>query len=151
MMLRKYEPGDAEKMAALFYDTVHSVNIRDYTKDQVDAWAAGNVDLEAWNKSFLEHNTLVAVEDGRIIGFGDMDLSGYFDRLYIHKDYQGRGIATAICDALDEKVCPKTITVAASITARPFFENRGYHVVRKQQVERRGVLLTNFVMEKHFS
>ena len=36
----------------------------------------------------------------------------------------------------------------ASITARPFFEQRGYRVVRQQQVERGGVLLTNFVMEK---
>ena len=36
----------------------------------------------------------------------------------------------------------------ASITARPFFERRGWHVVKEQQVERRGVLLTNFVMER---
>lgn len=151
MLLRTYEPGDVEEMAALFYETVHCVNIQDYTGTQVDAWASGDVDIDAWNQSFLEHYTLVAVENGRIEGFGDMDLSGYLDRLYVHKDYQKKGIATAICDALEEKVRPKTITVAASITARPFFEKRGYRVVREQQVERRGVLLTNFVMEKHFS
>ena len=32
--------------------------------------------------------------------------------------------------------------------AKPFFEHRGYVAVKEQQVERRGVLLTNFVMEK---
>ena len=41
----------------------------------------------------------------------------------------------------------KAVTVHASITARGFFERRGYRVVREQQIERRGVLLTNFVME----
>ena len=40
------------------------------------------------------------------------------------------------------------ILVHASITARPFFEKRGYRVIKEQKVERQGVLLTNFVMEK---
>ncbi len=39
-------------------------------------------------------------------------------------------------------------TVHASLTARPFFEARGYEVIRDQRVLRRGVILTNFVMEK---
>lgn len=29
-----------------------------------------------------------------------------------------------------------------------FFENRGYAVVKEQQVKRQGILLTNFEMEK---
>lgn len=42
----------------------------------------------------------------------------------------------------------KVITVEASITAKPFLEKRGYHIVRQQEVERKGQLLTNFVMKK---
>ena len=81
-------------------------------------------------------------------GFADMDQAGYLDRLYVHRDFQRRGIATALCDAL-EAACPcARYTTHASITARPFFLARGYRVVRAQQVERRGVKLTNFVMEK---
>lgn len=37
-------------------------------------------------------------------------------------------------------------TVHASITARPFFERRGYAVVRGQRVRRHGVMLENYVM-----
>ena len=33
---------------------------------------------------------------------------------------------------------------------RPFFEKRGYRVVKEQQVERQGILLTNYVMEKKY-
>ena len=61
----------------------------------------GQVDLERWNRELTAHHTVVAWEDGLIVGFGDMDEGGYLDRLFVHKDFQGRGIATAICDALE--------------------------------------------------
>lgn len=77
-----------------------------------------------------------------------MDETGYLDRLYVHKDYQHHGIASSICDRLEEKA-PAVITTHASITAKPFFEKRGYVVLKKQQVERQGILLTNFVMKKN--
>lgn len=148
MLIREYIPSDCEHIAKLFYDTVHCVNIRDYTEAQVNVWSTGHVDLENWNQSFTEHYTLVAEKDNVIVGFGDIDSSGYLDRLYIHKDHQGEGIATAICDKLERTVRAGKITTHASITAKPFFENRGYIVVKEQQVERRGICLTNYVMEK---
>ena len=135
-------------MAELFYQTVHSVNAQDYTREQLDAWATGEVDSQAWDKSFRAHRTIVATESGKIVGFGGMDETGYLDRLYGHKDYQGQGIASAICDELERFAAGKTFTTHASITARPFFLHRGYRVVRKQEVIRRGVGLTNFVMKK---
>lgn len=147
MTIREYQPADCPILAKLFYDTVHTVNRRDYTEEQLAAWATGNVDLSAWNDSFLAHCTLVALDNEAVIGFGDMDGSGYLDRLYVHKDYQGRGVATAICDALEAKIPGKHRT-HASITARPFFEKRGYRVVKEQQVLRRGIALRNFVMEQ---
>lgn len=84
MKLRTYEPEDCAELARLFYDTVHTVNAKDYTQAELDAWAAGEVNLEQWNASFLAHHTVVAEMDGRIVGFGDMDASGYLDRLYVH-------------------------------------------------------------------
>lgn len=147
MQIRRYTPADCPAMAALFYDTVHRVNCRDYAPEQLDVWATGQVDLESWNRSFLAHHTLVAMKDGILVGFGDMDSNGYLDRLYVHADYQGQGIATALCDAL-EKAVPVPITTHASITAKPFFQGRGYRVVKAQQVQRQGILLTNYVMEK---
>lgn len=147
-MIRPYRPADCPVLAQLFYDTVHTVNAADYSPEQLDAWATGQVDLAGWNASFLARHTVVAEKEGRIVGFGDMDETGYLDRLYVHRNFQRRGVATAICDAL-ETACPvKSFCTHASITAKPFFERRGYRVIKEQQVERRGVLMTNFVMEK---
>lgn len=146
--LRPYRVSDLEQLAQLFFDTIHTVNARDYTPVQLDAWADGKPDLECWNHSFLNHCTLVAVSEETIVGFGDLDDTGYLDRLYVHRDWQGRGIATVLCDALETHGDHARITTHASITARPFFERRGYQVVREQRVERHGILLTNFVMTK---
>ena len=52
-----------------------------------------------------------------------------------------------MCGRLEGAVQGDVVT-HASITARPFFEKRGYRVVKEQQVERNGVFLTNFVMVK---
>ncbi len=148
MQLRKYMVSDCEQLAELFYQTVHSINAKDYSEEQLDAWASGKVNLQEWNKSFLEHNTIVTIENRKIVGFGDMDLCGYLDRLFVHKDYQRKGIGSLICEKLEQAVCERKITTYASMTARPFFERRGYHVVRQQEVIRNKIALTNFMMEK---
>ena len=148
MFIRKYESSDCKELAELFYNTVHTINAKDYTKEQLDAWASGQVDLEKWDQSFQEHFTVVAVENGIIVGFGDIDTTGYFDRLYIHKNNQRKGIATAICDQLESKVQGKIVT-HASVTAKPFFEKRGYKVLKEQQVVRKEIFLKNYVMEKN--
>lgn len=148
MMIRKYRVSDCEELAKLFYETVHTVNAKDYTEEQLNVWATGSVNLDAWNKSFTEHYTVVAVEDDLIVGFGDMDDTGYPDRLYVHKDYQNRGVAAMICNELEHVSEADKFSTHASVTAKPFFEKRGYKVVKEQQVERGGVLLTNYVMEK---
>ena len=46
MQLREYRPSDCEQLAELFYQTVHSVNAKDYTKEQLDVLATGKVDLD---------------------------------------------------------------------------------------------------------
>ena len=155
MEIRSYRQEDIKEIAELFYNTVHTVNAADYTEKQLDAWADGNIDLSAWNRSFQEHMTLVAVMPSdkangtqQIVGFADMDSTGYLDRLYVHKDFQRHGIASELCDRLEQAANVENFTTHASITAKPFFEKRGYQVMCVQQVERKGVLLTNYVMKK---
>lgn len=147
MNIREYRESDCRELAELFYNTVHIVNAKDYTEEQLNVWASGHMDLEKWNQSLKEHYSIVAVDNEIIVGFGDIDEAGYLDRLYVHADYQGKGIATAICSQLEQAIQGK-ITTYASITAKPFFAKRGYKVIKKQEVERQGVFLTNFVMEK---
>ena len=148
MIIRKYEITDCEEIAELFYNTVHSINAKDYTKEQLDVWATDKIDLEKWNKSLLQNYSIVAIDKDTIIGFWYIDKTGYIYHLFVHKEYQKKGVATAIWNKLEQSIQGKIFTYA-SITAKPFFPKRGYLVIKKQEVERQGIYLTNFVMEKY--
>lgn len=151
MKIRPYKTEDCKEMIKLFYETVHSVNSRDYNESQLNVWAPEEIDVIEWDKSFSRQYTIVVEKNGIIIGFGNINNNGYFDKLFVHKDYQGQGIAKIIADELEKYAYNNKIniiTVEASITARPFFEKRGYQIVRQQEVERKGQYLTNFMMKK---
>ena len=110
------------------------------------------MDLYAWGERLLRNDySIVAEQNGIIIGIGTANDSGYFDLLYVHKDYQRIGIATMIANDIENNLYHKgvhKITTDASITAKPFFMKRGYSVLKKQNVECRGQYLTNYKMEK---
>ncbi len=155
VLLCPYLPTDAAQLAALFYGSVHTVAARDYTPAQLDAWAPAGIDPEKWCAPFLHSKCIVAMtEDARIVGFGNLYADGYLDRLYVHKDCQRRGIGRRIADYLEKTAQSHGLArvyTDASLTARCFFEARGYTLLRAQEVVRQGVVLRNFCMEKRFS
>lgn len=151
MLVRSYKSADCSEVMAMFYNTVHFVNIKDYTKAQVEVWAPVEMNKDAWNTSLLDHYSIVVEQSGLIVGFCDLDETGYLDRLYVHKDFQMMGIATQMLEkvelyARENKI--EVMTTHASITAKSFFEKKGYKVIKEQSVERSGQYLTNFVMMK---
>ena len=152
MKIRIYEIADTEEIMKLFYDTIHEVNIHDYTQEQVAAWAPANMDIEVWIKSLGSKFTYVAEED-KIIGFAELEANGHIDRFYCHKDFQRKGVGKKLLEQIELKADSlgvEKLFTEASITAKPFFESQGFIVINKQEVERRGQKLINFVMEKHF-
>lgn len=151
MYIRDYENGDCRETAELFYDTVHKVNRKDYSEEQLRVWAPENRGLKQWGASFSGKKAMVAMEKGKIVGFCDVTDSGYLDRLYVHSGFQGMGIGRALCCEAEKFAAShsdKTVTVHASITAVPFFEKLGYAVIRQNKVIKEGVELINFLMEK---
>lgn len=151
VQIRAFSEHDAAAVASLFYLTVHSVNAADYNEAQLNAWAPAEVLAEDWSHRFDGRLALVALYSGEVVGFADMDVPrAYLDRLYVHRDYQRCGIATALCNAL-ETACPAgaVISVHASLTAEPFFVSRGYRVQTRQTVSCRGVLMDNCLMCKN--
>ena len=147
MQIRAYRPSDLEEILTLFRTTVHAVNAADYSPEQLRAWTSG-ICPERWHATLSAHHSLVALAHEQIIGFADMDATGYLDRLYVHKDYQRRGIATALCELLERHCDARPFSTCASLTAEPFFAGRGYRVIFRQTVERNGISLPNCLMQK---
>lgn len=144
--IRKYKDTDCESVSKLFYEAVHAINARDYTDIQLFAWAKDERRLLSCRSNLARQYTLVAESGGEVVGFGSIDGADCLDLLFVHRDFQRRGIATALCDELERG--RTKIKTYASITAKPFFESRGYAVVKEQEVERSGVKLKNYEMLK---
>lgn len=152
MKARLYQRSDLEDVIDLFYDCVHSVNAPDYTSEQLDAMAPEVVDHYRWESSLEKNHTLVVEDDeGKIIGFGNVGMTGYLDRLFVDKDHLREGIASMLVERLEEYARAKgneIIDTTSSITSRPFFEAKGFRVVEEQINERHGVRILRYLMEK---
>ena len=136
---------------ALFQKTVRQINSRDYSPEQIEAWINPQRTLESWKQSFQNKKALVAILNGQIAGFADMDDHGYLDRLYIDAMYQGCGAGQELVMAMENWAKTQHITTIethASITAMPFFRHLGYQVVKKQTVTCQGVRMNHFIMTK---
>ena len=79
MVIREYQPADCKELTELFYNTVHTINAKDYTKEQLDVWATGHVDLEKLNQLLQEQYSVVDVENKIIVGFGDIYKTDYLN------------------------------------------------------------------------
>jgi len=151
MNIRLFQPQDAEQIAQLFHETVRQVNIHDYSNNQVAAWAPDDIYFRNWAKICSERFTYVADDQGIIAGFGELELNGHIDCFYCHKNYQRMGVGSKIYFAIEakaEELGLNRLYVEASITAKSFFLDKGFSVIREQQVERRGETFINYAMEK---
>lgn len=148
--LRPYRPEDCAALTQLCRNTVQTVNRSDYSAAEIAAWISG-ITPEAWAPTLAAHDTWIAETPDTIVGFADLADGGYLDRLYVHKDFQGRGVATALCDCLEARTTASAVTVHASITSLPFFLRRGYRLIRPNEVVRCGITLRNFLLEKSLS
>ncbi|GGP15048.1 GNAT family N-acetyltransferase [Oceanobacillus neutriphilus] len=149
-----FQQEDIVEIIDLFYGTVQEVNRADYSEAAIAAWAPveekENV-LKEWKDSFLKNKTFVARMQGQVVGFIDIRADGYLDRLYVHKDKQRLGIASALLMQIEEWGRREEIPFIwtfSSITAKGFFERYGFEVIEKENVERKDVLLTRFKMKK---
>lgn len=92
------------------------------TKAQLDVWATGQV-----------YYSIVVIENEAIVGFGDIEKTGCLDRLFVHADYQDKGIATVICNKLEQTV-QGNITTHASVIKEEYSVIREFQKVDIEQV-----------------
>lgn len=148
--IRRYQVGDEPKLWQLFFHTVRHISIRDYSTEQVEAWAPDNFDAEVWKQKIRALNPFVAEIDGDIVGYTDLQPDGLIDHFFCHHQHQGKGVGRALMNALFEEGDKQGISryySHVSITAKPFFEAMGFKVMAEQKIEVRGALLQNYIME----
>jgi putative acetyltransferase len=149
--LRDYTDADARATLDVFLRAVRVTAARDYTAEQVRAWAPDDIDRAAWAERRAGSRTRVAVRDDVVVGFTDVDAAGYVDMLFVDPDAARTGVARALLDWVVRTARADgatELTTHASVTARPFFAANGFEVVAEQHPVRRGVALTNYRMRR---
>lgn len=152
--IRQATSNDLEKVVQLFRETIEAINAKDYSPEQINVWKNGSSKREKWLNKFAEQYFLLAEINNRIAGFGSITPGGYLDFMYVNKDHQNMGVATEIYNELENFAQTNhldKITSDVSITAKSFFERKGFEVIREQQADINGIKLTNYKMQKHLT
>ena len=151
MLVRLYRNGEEQELWRLFFKTIHEVNCRDYSVNQINAWAPADLSEEVWCNKIQSISPFVVEHSGKIIGYSDLQDSGYIDHFFCHSDYQGLGVGRLLMSYILKKAHEKGISELSSdvsVTAKPFYEKMGFSVVKEQFVEVRGCKLKNYHMGK---
>ena len=152
MYVRELRTGEEPILFELFRNTIRSVNIRHYSESQVVAWAPDDLDPTVWTEKMRSIRPFVVEVEGNIVGYSDLQADGLIDHLFVHHEWQRRGVGRALMSEIERRAFNAGIgylETHASITARPFFEAFGFVVAREQELEMRGERLKNYVMRRN--
>lgn len=151
MQIRNFRNGDESALRAVFHSSVHSLACKDYTAEQLDAWAPRVYDAAQWGERIRDNQPFVAEMEGHIAGYADLQASGYIDQFFVAGAFAGRGVARSLMAHIHQAAASRGITqlfADVSLTAEPFFRKSGFWVEVRQLVEVRGVVLANARMCK---
>lgn len=149
--IRPYRAADAPELARIFRASVSSVPPGDYTASQILAWASALADEAKFAARCASRSTWVAEAGDRMAGFTDLQSDGHIDMLYVHPDFQRRGVARTLLEHIESVARSLPLSrlyTEASVTARPVFERLGFRVIAAQTVALRGESMINYRMEK---
>lgn len=135
MKIRCYRQDDSEKLWELVFNTVHLINARDYSLEQVNAWAPKDVDMDWWKQELSEKKPFVLYDDGRIYGYADLQENGHINHFFVAHDCQRKGYGTILINALIAdavRIGLKKLSVEASLTAKAFFEYHEFVIVKEE-------------------
>lgn len=131
IVIRRATAADAEVVHKIVLLALRETNARDYPSSVIERLVLTLPDkvasnLETWC-------AFVAIISGRVVGTGSLN-GQTVSSVYVHPDYQGRGIATKLMDAVEDAAnvqSQATLSVQSSITARSFYAKRGFEIVRE--------------------
>ena len=151
MNFRKATISDLAEMNELFVQTIQSICKNDYSPEQINVWISGAENTQRWIDVIQKQFVLLSVIQGKIVGFGTLKDNNHIDLFFIHKDFQRKGIANKIFNELEleaKKHHSRIITSDVSITAKPFFEKKGFVVKSEQKNMIKSIEIINYKMEK---
>lgn len=150
--VRRYQPGEEAALWNIYHGAIHHVCSRDYTPEQLSAWAPDDFDANTWAESVAQLNPCVAVLNSKLVGYTDIQSDGLIDHFFVHHNHQGSGVGAALMNRIFSVAAERGISRLyshVSKTAQPFYHRFGFAVIQENSPVIRGVALSNATMEKY--
>lgn len=151
MVIREFRIGDEPALHEVFYSAIHQVAIRDYTPEQINAWAPDTPDDRLWVAKMRQIQPFVALEGSEVIGYADVQVTGYIDHFFVSAKCQRRGVGRRLMERIHDTAHGlglSELTADVSRTAQPFFSHFGFKIVAQREPVIRGVAVPNALMRK---
>ena len=152
--LRAFRCEDAPALRAVYTSAIREVACRDYTPEQVDAWAPlewDEQDVADWAVRMAGIQPFVAEIDGVVAGYADLQPTGYIDHFFVAANAGGQGVGGTLMRhilAQAEARGLAELTSHVSLTAQPFYAHFGFEIVEQCLPVIDGVTLSNAAMRK---
>jgi putative acetyltransferase len=151
MKIRRFSPGDETALFDVYFSAIHDIAARDYTPEQIDAWAPADLDQELWRNHMLKIRPFVVELDNEIAGYADVQDNGYIDHFFVSGRHPRQGVGALLMDRIHQEAKALGLgemTSHVSRTAQPFFAHYGFEIVEQRYPVQRGVTIPNALMRK---
>jgi len=134
MVIRKFEKADAVKTHEMIAHTLRTINIKDYTEQFIEDTVAQLTPPILIERRENSHMYVICDDEkiigcGAVAGFWGSETESILLTIFIHPDYQGKGIGRKLIETLEKDeyfLRAERVEIPASITAVGFYQKMGY-------------------------
>ncbi|WP_458629080.1 GNAT family N-acetyltransferase [Winogradskyella sp. PC D3.3] len=144
---------DLPEITSVFRNTVIHTSTKQYSEKQITIWASAADDTEEWEKRITKLYFIVAEIENTIVGFAYLKNGNYLEGLLVHNDYQRQGIGSKLLRIVESQVMMNDFEILksdVSKTALPFFDNKYFEVLKRQNKNYKGIAFENYLVQKEF-
>ena len=148
ILIEDFVDGMEKELREVFFSSIRTACVNDYNNAQLEAWAPEAYNKLEWSERIKGIRPFVARLEGKIVGYSDLQQDGYINHFFVHGQYQGRGVGTALMSTIFNRSAElETLHSQVSISAKPFFMRHGFKVINTQQIQIRNVNFINYSMQ----
>jgi putative acetyltransferase len=147
--IRPFRQGDEPALFAIYQSAIRETASKDYTPEQIEAWAPPVLDPELWARRMQGIKPFVVESAGQIVAYADVQSTGYIDHFFVAGGCAMQGVGTLLMQHLLAQARQQSIlelTSDVSRTAQPFYAKFGFVVVSHNNPVVRGVVVPNALM-----
>lgn len=133
--IRQAKSHDLIQILRIQTDSLRTICIDNYSPLEIEALIDRNLQHFSYG-GFYREFILVAEVDNVIVGWSSL-LGPRISGLYVHPQFVRQGIGTQLLQALETKAISckhRTLKVAASLTAKTFYQNHGYQILDRAYI-----------------